>query len=120
MNTEGNSTQSDRELIRGAAPAEYYAKISSEAGPTGELVTFLDIDEDGRLDIILQKIDKNGFPQIVVLYNNIVTDNFFMKALLLNSKLEKNSDNFGNNAIGATYRFIVTDMNDHKMVRVGS
>lgn len=122
MNTDGNTTvaEDDRDLSHGATPAEYYAKISSEAGPTGELVTFLDIDEDGRLDIIVQNVDENGVPQLVVLYNNIVTDNFFMKALLVNSKQEKNDNNFGNNAIGATYRFVVTDMKDNKLVRVGS
>lgn len=122
MNTDGNTTEpsSDRELIRGGAPATYYTKIGSEAGSTGELVTFLDLDEDGRLDIIIQKTDENGRPWLDVLYNNIVTDNFFIKALLVNSKQEKNDNVFGNNAVGATYRFVVTDMKDNKLVRVGS
>lgn len=99
---------------------EYYKTIGNRAGDAGELVTFLDIDEDGRLDLILQKLDDSGKPQIKMLYNNIVTDNFFIKALMLNSKHDKNLNNFGNNAIGATYRFVVTDMDDHKLVRVGS
>ena len=123
MNTESNSTETqlERELIRGATPAEYYAKISTEAGTTSELVTALDIDEDGRLDIVLQKKDStSGIPQIVVLYNNIVNDNFFIKALLVNSELQKNDNIYGNYGIGSTYRFIVTDMKDNKLVMVGS
>ena len=122
MNADGNATEaySARELIGGGAPTAYYTKIGSEAGSTGELVTFLDLDEDGRLDIIIQKTDENGLPSLDVLYNNIVTDNFFVKALLVNSKQEKNDNVFGNSAVGATYRFVVTDMKDHKLVRVGS
>ena len=122
LNSEGNSTAaaSDRELVGGSTPAAYYAKISEEAGKTGELVTFLDIDEDGSLDIIVQKLDSNGIPQIKVLYNNIVTDNFFIKALFVNSKQSKSEQLFGNNAIGITYRFIVTTMDDDKLVAVGS
>jgi len=122
MNGEGNSTASagNRELVRGPSPAEYYAKISAEAGQTGELVTFFDVDEDGRLDVIVQKTDANGIPQIVVLYNNINSDSFFVKALFVNSKQSKSENIFGNNAIGATYRFVVTTMDDHKLVAVGS
>jgi len=43
---------------------EYYKTIGNRAGDAGELVTFLDIDEDGRLDLILQKLDDSGKPQI--------------------------------------------------------
>lgn len=65
LNSEGNSTAaaSDRELVGGSSPAEYYATISAEAGSTAELVTFVDVDEDGRLDIIIQKTDSTtGVP----------------------------------------------------------
>lgn len=73
QNTESNATaaESSRELTSGTEPDSYYKKISSEAGTTAELVTFMDIDEDGRLDIIIQKLDANGLPQLQVLYNNI-------------------------------------------------
>ena len=99
--------------LLGKYSIEYYKDIGERAGQKGELVTFLDIDEDGRLDLIMQKLDSSGKPQISMLYNNIVTENFFIKALLLNSKHDKNlNNNFGNNAIGATYRFVVTDMHD--------
>ena len=122
MNADADPDEAinDRELIRGDAPAAYYTKIGSEAGSTGELVAFLDLDEDGRLDIIIQKTDENGLPWLDVLYNNIVTDNFFVKALLVNSKQEKSDNVFGNSAVGASYRFVVTDMKDKKTVRVGS
>jgi len=118
--THNETTTETINSILGRSDLELYKNIGDKAGDTGELVTFLDIDEDGRLDLILQKLDDSGKPQIKMLYNNIVNDNFFIKALLLNSKHDKNLNNFGNNAVGATYRFVVTDMNDHKLVRVGS
>jgi len=93
--------------------------LSKAAGKTGELVTFIDIDEDGRLDLLLQKTT-NGKPEIVILYNNIVSDSFFLKALAVNSKLSKNNNFYGNNGIGTSYRFVVTDLDDNKYVSVGA
>ena len=63
-NSEGNSTDaySASGLLGSSKSTEYYTKIGSEAGSTGELVTFLDLDEDGRLDIIIQKTDEDGLP----------------------------------------------------------
>jgi len=55
-----------------------------------------------------------------VLYNNIVSDNFFIKALFVNSKQSKSENIFGNNAVGASYRAVVTTMDDRKLVAVGS
>lgn len=63
------------------------ATIIETAGDTGELVTFIDIDEDGCLDVIVQKMNPSlGGSTLTVLYNNVVTDSFFMKALMLNSE----------------------------------
>lgn len=65
-------------------------KIISTAGSTGDLVTFVDIDENGRLDVIVQKFDETTqAPTLVVLYNGVITDNFFMKALFVNSEQTK-------------------------------
>ena len=46
----------------------------------------MDIDEDGRLDILLQRTvpDSEDQQQIIVVYNNFVTDAFFIKALMVN------------------------------------
>lgn len=43
-----------------------------------------------------------------------------MKALLLNSKQEKSDQLYDDNAVGPSYRFVVTNMNDEKFVLVGS
>ena len=39
--------------LLGKYSIEYYKDIGERAGQKGELVTFLDIDEDGRLDLIM-------------------------------------------------------------------
>lgn len=55
-----------------------------------------------------------------MLYNNIVTDSFFVKAYMVNNELAKSDNIYGNNAIGNSFRFVVTDMGDQKFVGVGS
>lgn len=66
----------------------YLAKIVQMAGDSAELITFTDVNEDGKVDFIIQKTVA-GKPQLKVLYNNIVSDNFFLKALTVNSELKK-------------------------------
>ena len=96
-------------------------QIISTAGSTGDLVTFVDIDENGRLDVIVQKFDQTTqAPTLVVLYNGVITDNFFMKALFVNSQQTKSQNIYTDNAIGVSYRFVITDMGDKKLVVVGS
>lgn len=56
------------------------------AGDNASFLTFIDVDDDGKLDFILQK-EESGVPQVTILYNNIVSDNFFIKALSVNSEL---------------------------------
>ena len=41
-----------------------------------------DIDDDGRLDIIVQSNEKGNF-EMEVIYNNYVFDSFFIKAMML-------------------------------------
>ena len=61
--------------------------IIKTAGDVGELVTYIDIDEDGKLDVIVQKKDPIlKASTLIVLYNSVYNDNFFMKALMLNSE----------------------------------
>lgn len=54
------------------------------------------------------------------MYNNIVSDHFFIKALTVNSDLAKSFNVYNDYSIGTSYRFVATDMNDTKMVSVGS
>jgi len=59
-------------------------------------------------------------PQVFILYNNIVSDNFFIKALSVNSELKKSQNIYNDYTIGASYRFVITDMEDNRLVTVGS
>jgi len=54
------------------------------------------------------------------LYNNIVSDNFFIKALAVNSELKKSMNVYNDYAIGASYRFVITDMQDNKLITTGA
>jgi hypothetical protein len=49
-----------------------------------QVATFLDIDEDGRLDILMQRYSESGIIETIVIYNNFVKDTFFIKALMVN------------------------------------
>lgn len=112
-----NSTDGSRILVE--QEQGEYQKVTDTAGDFGEFVTFIDIDEDGKLDLLVQKF-QNGVPYITPLYNNIASDSFFVKANMVNTQLEKNDNIYSDNAIGASYRFVVTDLNDKKFVIVGS
>ena len=89
------------------------------AGDNASFLTFIDVDDDGKLDFILQK-EESGVPQVTILYNNIVSDNFFIKALSVNSELQKSQNIYNDYTIGASYRFVITDMEDNRLVTVGS
>ena len=89
------------------------------AGDSAELVTFIDINENGKVDFIMQKLE-NGKPQVLLIYNNIVSDNFFIKALSVNTALLKSQNVYNDYTLGMTYRFVITDMQDNRRVTVGS
>jgi integrin alpha FG-GAP repeat containing protein 1 len=76
---------------------------------------FLDIDEDGRLDILVQRNTSSGHSELLCIYNNFVKDTFFIKALMINTPSK-----YGDAAVGSSYRLIVTDLNDNKFVVIGS
>jgi len=64
-----------------------YSSIASSFGSNGVYGTFLDIDEDGRLDILAEVKDPaTGKYRIMCIYNNYVKDTFFLKALMVNSE----------------------------------
>lgn len=62
----------------------------------------------------------DGNSQLSILYNNIVSDGFFIKALSVNSELKKSNNVYNDYATGTSYRFVITDMDDNKLVTVGS
>lgn len=67
-------------------------KISLMAGETSSMIVPLDINEDGKLDIILQKYkDINEPYDLEFIYNTLYKDSFFLKSIMINdhSKEEK-------------------------------
>jgi hypothetical protein len=76
------------------------------------LVTFLDIDEDGRLDLMMQTVSASGKHQIICIYNNWVKDAFFIKAMMISNQVGV----YGHAISGASYRVIGTDLEDKKFV----
>jgi len=76
-------------------------------------VTFIDIDEDGNLEYIVQQQSAStNTPYLTMIYNNVRTENFFVKALLINQKENKSLISYGDNGVGISYRFSYTDPND--------
>ena len=65
-------------------PTNQINDVTDVAGNSAYLITFIDVDEDGRLDYLIQNY-QNGVPSLKLVYNNIVSDSFFIKALMLNS-----------------------------------
>lgn len=57
-----------------------------------------------------------------MIYNNIVTDAFFLKAMTLNTEPEGNdsAQYFGDVCIGCNYRMVVTDLQDRKFILLGN
>ena len=82
---------------------------------TSTFGVFIDIDEDGRIDVLLQKPSDQGTTDLLCIYNNYVKDTFFLKALMVNTV-----NAYGNVISGPSYRLIVTDLNDEKSVVIGS
>ena len=118
MNRKGEDGK--RKLTANSASGDsYLSKVVKMAGEDCSFLTFIDMDDDGKLDFILQK-ETSGVPTVKVLYNNIVSDNFFIKALSVNSELKKSQNIYNDYTIGASYRFVITDMEDNRLVTVGS
>lgn len=108
------------------------ASILEFTGPETSMIAAVDIDEDGKLDILCQKYSEKyaGLHDIEIIYNNQYLDSFFLKALMIIDHSHSTSlhpDSFqlserryGDMSIGATFRFVTTDYFDKKTVRTGS
>ncbi|GAK62023.1 t-cell immunomodulatory protein [Moesziomyces antarcticus] len=86
--------------------------------------SWIDIDEDGTLDLVLQRTPSvsdgmDSSRRITFVHNNYFHDSFFLKALTLNGACQgfcepKNAPKFqpwGTNYGGASYKFTVLDPN---------
>jgi integrin alpha FG-GAP repeat containing protein 1 len=67
--------------------------------------SFFDMDEDGKLDLIIVKQENNSTFYTEGYYNTYSYDSFYLKSLVLN---EENS--FFSNEIGTSFRFITTNI----------
>ncbi|KAF9533608.1 hypothetical protein CPB83DRAFT_783291 [Crepidotus variabilis] len=82
-------------------------------------LTFLDMDEDGTLDIMVQRTGDQGEGTILFVQNNFYYDAFFLKAIVLNGACDNgwcyNANGteryhpFGVSYSGATYKYTVLD-----------
>jgi len=82
-------------------------------------VAFVDIDEDGTLDIMVQRSGNGGQGNVLFVQNNFYYDAFFLKAIVLNGACDDgwctvpNSTTryhpFGVSYSGATYKYTVFD-----------
>ncbi|KAJ3570120.1 hypothetical protein NP233_g4613 [Leucocoprinus birnbaumii] len=87
-------------------------------------VTFLDMDEDGSLDIMIQRTGSQGGSQVSFVQNNFYYDAFFLKAIVLNGACNNGwcySANgsekylpFGVSYSGASFKYTVFDPAGHR------
>lgn len=91
---------------------------SLEAIKDARGVTLLDLDEDGTLDILVQRTGTQGEGTISFIHNNFYYDAFFLKAIVLNGACNSgwcsspNSSNYlpiGVSYSGASFKYTVLD-----------
>lgn len=82
----------------------------------------IDVDEDGRMDILVQQ--HNHQEDLKLIYNNMNYDSYFIKAMMINQDSaaaeETEIRGLGATVIGASFRYVATDSNFEKVVRVAS
>lgn len=87
-------------------------------------VAFLDMDEDGTLDVMVQRSGLQGEGSILFVQNNFYFDAFFLKAIVLNGACGSGLCTAPNTSIkyhpfgvsysGATYKYTVLDTNGRR------
>ncbi|PPQ97975.1 hypothetical protein CVT26_003124 [Gymnopilus dilepis] len=92
---------------------------SLQAVKDARSLSFVDMDEDGTLDILVQRSGKAGQGNFMFIQNNFYYDAFFLKAIVLNGACDNGwcySPNgsekyhpFGVSYSGATYKYTVLD-----------
>ena len=102
-----------------------FTMITKLAGEDATLLIPFDIDEDGRMDILIQKqkIEYNKIDGSVIsvsesidlIYNNMIFDAFYLKSEML-SVMDNRRGGGTSATIGATFRYLVTGLADDKRV----
>lgn len=102
-------------------------KITSLAGSDAVMIIPMDLDDDGRMDMIVQRCVTDAIKttcSINAIYTNLIFDSFFIKAMMLSQTSSDQEDlgqkMYGSNIAGATFRYIVTTLDDDKYVRVAA
>lgn len=118
-NTCNKDAQSQRQFSQEADEVDSFnsALVTQQAGPSAVMIVPIDIDEDGRIDILVQKAGSSYSLELI--YNNMFYDSFFIKAMMVSQNQEE-EQKFGSITTGGTFRFIVTTLDDKKFVRVAS
>ena len=94
--------------------------IVDYAGENSVMIIPFDVDEDGRMDVIVQT-GGNKFG-LHLIYNNMIYDSYYIKAMMLSQEYDNplNLDQYGAITTGATFRYLITSVDDVKSVRVAS
>ncbi|WWC61849.1 uncharacterized protein I303_104434 [Kwoniella dejecticola CBS 10117] len=91
-----------------------------------EGASWMDIDDDGSLDILVQRSGSQSGERVTFIQNNIYHDAFFLKAQVLNGACEgkcelsqggKSYNPLGVSYSGATYKFTVLDTEGHRVAQ---
>ncbi|KAF8520193.1 hypothetical protein BU17DRAFT_46898 [Hysterangium stoloniferum] len=92
-------------------------------------IAVLDIDEDGTLDILVQRSGAQQSGMVTFIRNNFFYDAFFLKAMVLNRHCDggwctmsngTTYQAFGVSCPGATYKYTVQDMSNQRSAAQGS
>ncbi|KAG9121544.1 hypothetical protein FRC07_002449 [Ceratobasidium sp. 392] len=111
-----------------------FKPVKSGAEALGEIkdargVAFLDLDEDGTLDILVQRTGAQAGSRITFIQNNFFQDAFFLKAIVLNGACpsgvcEGNGSGtykaFGATNLGASFKYTVLDTSGHRSAAFAS
>ncbi|KAG8892085.1 hypothetical protein FRB99_002968 [Tulasnella sp. 403] len=103
----------------------FYEPVTRHVEPLQEITdargaAWLDIDEDGTLDILVQRTGSQVNQKVTFIQNNFFHDAFFLKAIVLNgacsngictpvNRNEPKYHPFGVSYSGATYKYTVLD-----------
>lgn len=103
---------------RGFTPATTGAEVLAEI-TDARGVAFLDLDEDGTLDILVQRTGAQTDSHITFIQNNFFQDAFFLKAIVLNGACPSGVCDGGHKAFGATnvgasFKYTVLDTSGHR------
>jgi len=101
-------------------------------GSSTALFAAVDVDEDGKLDIICQTFSTTDSKfDLKFIYNNKYLDSFFLKGLMVfkHQGLDEvtqelaipgeQEKRLGDMAVGSSLRFVTTNIGDVKIVRAG-